>query len=159
MHLVITRASAAHAVAVADMAIALTDEISARMSVQQFDLGSEQTAELCAELLSDGKYIALVATVENRHVGFVGMSEGHALYANGVIGTLQEFYVAPDHRSRAIGTTLIDAAKALARERGWRRLEVCTPPLPEFEASLRFYAKNGFEVTGGRKMKVVTGPF
>ena len=155
MNLVITQATASHAVAIAKMAIALTDEISKQMRAQHFELVSDETARRCTELLSNGKYIVLLATADNQQVGFVGMSEGYALYANGAIGTLQEFYVVPSFRSIAIGAALIDAAKAYARERGWRRLEVCTPPLPEFDASLRFYSKNGFEVTGGRKMKIV----
>ena len=32
-------------------------------------------------------------------------------------------------------------------------IELCTPPLPEFEASLRFYQKNGLAPVGGRKMR------
>jgi GNAT superfamily N-acetyltransferase len=155
MNLVVTQATASQAVAIAKMAIALTDEISEQMKAQHFELDSDETARRCAELLSNGKYIVLLATADNQQVGFVGMSEGYALYANGAIGTLQEFYVMPSFRSITIGTALIDAVKAYARERGWRRLEVCTPPLPEFDASLRFYSKNGFEVTGGRKMKIV----
>gem|GEM_PF-2146775 len=35
-----------------------------------------------------------------------------------------------------------------------QRLERCTPPLPEFERSVAFYQANGFEITGGYKMKL-----
>ena len=33
------------------------------------------------------------------------------------------------------------------------RLEVTTPPLPEFERTLSFYETNNFEISGGRKLK------
>lgn len=156
MHIAISYALPSDAATIAQFAIELTDEISRRMDARQFDLNVGETAALCAELLASGKYIALLASVDGRHAGFLAMSEGHSLYANGAIGTVQEMYVAPGFRSQAIGAALMDAAKACARERGWRRLEVCTPPLPEFDASLQFYASNGFEVSGGRKMKVLT---
>jgi hypothetical protein len=32
-------------------------------------------------------------------------------------------------------------------------MEMCTPPLPEFDRTLEYYRRSGFEVTGGRKMK------
>jgi GNAT superfamily N-acetyltransferase len=153
VHFEITQASTADAPAIADMAVALTEEISRRMGVQHFDLDLDGTAALCARTLAEGSYTALLATVGERPVGFVGLSQGYALYAGGAIGTMQEFYVAPDFRSGGIGAALIAAVKAQARARGWRRIEVCTPPLPEFDASLRFYLREGFEISGGRKLK------
>jgi GNAT superfamily N-acetyltransferase len=86
-------------------------------------------------------------------VGFAGLSEGRALYAGGAMATVQEFYVARAFRNQGVGAALIHAATELARQKGWQRLEVCTPPLPEFDRSLAFYERNGFEVTGGRKLK------
>jgi len=38
---------------------------------------------------------------------------------------------------------------------GWTRLEVTTPPLPQFDKTLAFYTREGFSITGGRKLKVV----
>jgi hypothetical protein len=32
---------------------------------------------------------------------------------------------------------------------------VTTPPLPQFDRTLAFYAKQGFAITGGRKLKAV----
>jgi GNAT superfamily N-acetyltransferase len=155
VHFEITQASAADAPAIAGMAVALTGEISRRMGVQHFDLDLDGTAALCARTLAEGSYAALLATVGDRPVGFVGLSQGCALYAGGAIGTMQEFYVAPDFRSGGIGAALIEAVKAHARTHGWRRIEVCTPPLPEFDASLRFYQREGFEISGGRKLKAI----
>ncbi|NML15549.1 GNAT family N-acetyltransferase [Azohydromonas caseinilytica] len=155
MDLAITPATAAEADTVAALMLALTEEICARLGVRHFDLDRDQSAALCADWISRGEYVALLARMDGRPVGFVGMSEGRALYAGGAVGTMQEFYVSPECRSAGVGRALIEAVKTHARERGWRRIEVCTPPLPEFQRSLDFYARNGFEVTGGRKMKVV----
>jgi hypothetical protein len=46
-------------------------------------------------------------------------------------------------------------AKAFGSSRGWKRLEVTTPPLPQFDKTLSFYERVGFEITGGRKLKVL----
>jgi GNAT superfamily N-acetyltransferase len=108
-------------------------------------------------MLAAGRYGALVAWRGREPLGFAGFSESVALYAEGAFATIQEFYVHPDWRSRGIGAALIAAATRLAQERGWTRLELCTPPLPQFQRSLDFYAREGFEVTGGRKMKWVPG--
>lgn len=143
------------AAAVAQMACALTDEISQRLGVQHFALEAERSAKLCAGLLAAGRYGALLAWHGSQPLGFAGFSESFALYAEGAFATIQEFYVHPDWRSRGIGAALIAATARLAQERGWRRLELCTPPLPDFQRSLDFYAAQGFEVTGGRKMKRV----
>ena len=66
---------------------------------------------------------------------------------------MQEFFVAPPFRGNGVGGLLLNAAAELARKRRWNRLEVCTPPLPEFDRSLAFYERHGFEITGGRKLK------
>jgi hypothetical protein len=47
------------------------------------------------------------------------------------------------------------AAKEFGVKRGWRRLEVTTPSLPEFNRTLGFYERQGFSVTGGHKLKCV----
>jgi hypothetical protein len=38
--------------------------------------------------------------------------------------------------------------------RGWRRLEVTTHPLPQFDRTLAFYQREGFGLSGGRKLKL-----
>jgi GNAT superfamily N-acetyltransferase len=139
--------------ALAAMACALTEEISAVMGERQFDLDPDATAALCRDMLADGRYFALVVRADGAAIGFAGLSEGCSLYAGGAIGTIQELYVAPAHRAGGAGAALLEAAGILARERGWRRLEVCTPPLPAFARSLAFYERHGFAISGGRKLK------
>ena len=45
-------------------------------------------------------------------------------------------------------------AKGIGRLKGWTRLEVTTPPLPEFDRTLAFYQQQGFSISGGRKLKM-----
>ncbi len=49
---------------------------------------------------------------------------------------------------------LLAKAKRIARSKGWTRLEVTTPPLPQFDRTLAFYERQGFSISGGRKMKI-----
>jgi hypothetical protein len=48
---------------------------------------------------------------------------------------------------------LLEQAVAFGASRGWTRVEVTTPPLPQFEKTLAFYEREGFAITGGRKLK------
>jgi GNAT superfamily N-acetyltransferase len=149
----IVLAEPADAGEIAAMAVALTEEISAGVGVRQFDLDPAATAALCRDMLADGRYLVLLARSGPAPVGFAGLSEGRSLYAGGAIGTIQELYVAPARRLSGLGAALLEEAARLGRERGWQRLEVCTPPLPAFSRSLAFYERHGYAVTGGRKLK------
>jgi hypothetical protein len=45
-------------------------------------------------------------------------------------------------------------ARRLGQSRGWRRLEVTTPSLPQFDRTMAFYQREGFTISGGRKLKL-----
>ncbi len=152
MALTLARAAPGDAGDLARMVKALTDEIIARTAAPHFDLSLPALTAQAAAFIADGTYTVLLGR-DPEPVGFAALCESAALYAGGRFGIVQEFYVAPEHRSRGVGKALLDAAAAHGRERGWTRLELCTPPLPEFERALAFYEREGFEVTGGRKMK------
>ncbi|MFP5464084.1 MAG: N-acetyltransferase family protein [Gammaproteobacteria bacterium] len=146
-------AEVAQAGLIAAMAVALTDEIMQRTGFKHFLVGLQDTTQLCAGLIASGAYTAFVAREGSELIGFAGLCESNALYAGGTFGIIQEFYVAPHARSSGVGAALLDAAFAHGRAKAWKRVELCTPPLPEFDRSLAFYERNGFEITGGRKMK------
>ena len=44
--------------------------------------------------------------------------------------------------------------QSLSTSRGWTRLEVTTPPLPQFDRTLAFYEREGFAISGGCKLKI-----
>lgn len=144
-----------HAGDIARLAMALTGEIMQRTDAGQFDIDSAATETLCREFLESGRYRVAGAWAGDDLIGFVSVCESCSLYAGGRFGIVQEFYVQPAWRSRAVGAGLLQALVECARQQQWLRLELCTPPLPAFERTVAFYRANGFERTGGYKMKLL----
>ncbi len=133
----------------------LLNEIMTAINEKAFNYDESETERRAKRLIEDGKYWVFLA--EDREsespAGFVSLYESYALYSEGAYGTIPELYVRPGWRSKDVGKNLLTRAMSFAKERGWRRLEVTTPPLPQFERTLQFYRANGFEVSGGRKLK------
>jgi GNAT superfamily N-acetyltransferase len=140
---------------VAQMVKALLEEIMAATGTAHFKADPAELRARCREFLQQGAYTVWLAREGKEWAGFVALTEACALYAGGAFGLIPEFYVSPEFRSRGVGAALLAAAREHGKARGWTRLEVTTPPLPEFERTLRFYAANGFEVAGGRKLRAL----
>ncbi|MFZ0789581.1 MAG: GNAT family N-acetyltransferase [Chromatiaceae bacterium] len=133
----------------------LLSEIMKATGIQAFNFDPAETARRLKDFICREKYFVLVARDDiGCAVGFVTLYESYALYAEGVFGTIPEFYVRPAYRSKGVGLRLASRAKSFGKSRGWKRLEVTTPPLPQFERTLAFYEREGFAITGGRKLKV-----
>lgn len=135
----------------------LLQEIMNRIGIDVFHFDLEETKIRLAEFIEHEKNFVFVAQ-DNENgelIGFVTVYEGFALYAEGAFGTMAELYVRPSYRSQSIGKMLIQAVKNFGDDRSWKRLEVTTPPLPQFDATLSFYEREGFEISGGRKLKKV----
>ena len=139
---------------IATMVGELLHEIMTAVSDKVFHFDHHETEARARAWLSDGSYLVWLARDGGTCVGFLAVYESYALYTEGVYGTIPEFYVRPSHRSRGIGTTLLAESKKVGQTRGWRRLEVTTPPLPQFDRTLVFYQRQGFTISGGRKLKV-----
>ncbi|MDG6773596.1 GNAT family N-acetyltransferase [Thiomicrorhabdus sp. ZW0627] len=137
-----------------EMVGALLDEIMSTMNQVYFKFEYEAALKQAKELIGKDKYFALIAWLEGEPVGMIAAYESYALYAQGAYGTIPECYVSSKFRGKGIGKALIDSVIKLAKQKGWHRLEVTTPPLPEFESSLHFYEQNGFEISGGKKLKL-----
>jgi GNAT superfamily N-acetyltransferase len=149
-------ARAEDAAVIAQQVGALLEEIMVVTGQKAFNFEVEDAKTRLGDFLRQGKYFVLVVRAEAGTIsGFVAMYESFALYAEGAFGTVAELFVRPEYRSRGIGRQLCEAAKEFGVKRGWRRLEVTTPPLPEFNRTLGFYERQGFSVTGGRKLKYV----
>jgi GNAT superfamily N-acetyltransferase len=151
----IEKATADDSHEIAVMVGELLSEIMNAIGVQAFNFDLEETANRLKDFLEREKYFVFVACTEGGYaVGFVALYESHALYAEGSFGTIPELYVRPEFRSNNVGFRLISQAKAFGASRNWKRLEVTTPPLPQFGKTLSFYEREGFTITGGRKLKV-----
>lgn len=151
----IHRAIAGDAPEIAVMVGELLLEIMNTIGVQAFNFDLAETTSRLEDFLAKEKYFVFVARGEDsKPVGFIALYESHALYAEGAFGTIPELYVRPEYRSQALGLQLLAKAKAFGAARGWTRLEVTTPPLPEFDKTLTFYEREGFGISGGRKLKI-----
>ncbi len=151
----IEKATADDSREIAVMVGELLSEITNAIGVQAFNFDLEETTDRLKDFLDREKYFVFVARKESgRPVGFVALYESHALYAEGTFGTIPELYVRPEYRSNHVGFRLVSEARSFGTSRGWKRLEVTTPPLPQFDKTLAFYEREGFAVTGGRKLKL-----
>ena len=138
---------------IAKLAVCLTNEIVERTGIKYFDVDITLAIQLCTSYIKNGHYNVIAAHEGENIVGFGALSESHSLYAEGAFGIIQEFYVKPEYRSKSIGQQLISEIISFAKVKKWKRLELCTPPVPEFDRTVAFYQSNGFEISGGYKMK------
>lgn len=157
MNIEVRRALPEDADQIASMVQALTEEITAAIGEKQFNIDLAETSTRCRQFLEQGIYAVYQAidSGKNPPIGFISLCESHALYAEGTFGIIQELYISPAYRSQGIGRQLVDAAVEHGRKQRWKRLEVCTPPLPVFNGTIHFYERQRFGVTGGRKMKLL----
>ncbi|MDH4285538.1 MAG: GNAT family N-acetyltransferase [Gallionellaceae bacterium] len=155
-HFSIAPATSDDAAIIGQMAWELLDEIMRSIGQPVFNADLAQLSSRCEDFLARGIYTVFMATTaQNSPAGFIAIYESHALYAEGAFGTIPECYVRPDYRSHGVGAQLLQAAKEYGLNQGWKRLEVTTPPLPAFDRTFRFYETQGFDMAGGRKMKVL----
>lgn len=95
------------------------------------------------------KYHVLVARNETDEIlGILTLSTAFAIYANGEYGVIDEMFVAPPHRSSGIGALLVNAARNIGKQQGWKRIDVTAPESERWERTRHFYEKLGFVFTG-----------
>jgi GNAT superfamily N-acetyltransferase len=150
----IARAEIHDADTVATMVGELLHDIMTAVNDKAFGFDHADTVGRARAWMKEGLYTVLLATLDSKPVGFFSLYESYALYTEGAYGTIPEFYVRSPHRSHGIGSALLAEAKQIGQTRGWKRLEVTTPPLPQFDRTLNFYQRNGFTISGGRKLKL-----
>jgi GNAT superfamily N-acetyltransferase len=99
----------------------------------------------------------LVAECEGSIVGVLAASWQYAIHVPGRYGSIQDLWVHPDWRSRALGRELIFALVRQAAEVGVPRLEVGLPQesFAQLPATERFYRENGFTPLGPRMRRLL----
>jgi branched-chain amino acid aminotransferase len=99
-----------------------------------------------------GALLVAEAGGEDGIVGVLAASWQHAIHVPGRYGTIQDLWVHPDWRSRAVGRELLAAFFELAREEGAGRVEVGLPreSFENLAATEAFYLANGFAPLGPR---------
>lgn len=156
MRCAIEQAQPADAPVITAMAGELLSEIMGVIGEEAFGFDAGATEQRARDWLAAGRSFVWLAREPDagQAVGFAALYEAHALYAEGPFGTISELFVRPDYRSRGTGAALVNEVKRFAVTKRWTRLEVTTPPLPHFDRTLAFYARQGFAISGGRKMNV-----
>jgi GNAT superfamily N-acetyltransferase len=114
-------------------------------------IGDEQSlVEKTRNFIRNGDCVAFLYNVDGRNIGVLTISVTKAVRTEGEYGIIQELYIEPEYRSTGYGRQLLEQAIAWMKEKGWPRLEVGLPSLPQWEKTLLFYEKNGFVQTGPR---------
>jgi GNAT superfamily N-acetyltransferase len=100
----------------------------------------------------------LVAEDDGAIVGVLAASWQYAIHVPGRYGTIQDLWVHPEWRSRALGRELIIALVRRATEAGVPRLEVGLPQnsFAQLAATERFYRENDFTPLGPRMRRLLS---
>jgi GNAT superfamily N-acetyltransferase len=153
MNIDFRKATSSDSECIGELVVKLATEIGELTNTQNYDIDLNSIIQRCRELITGGHYEAILGFYEGNPVAVVTMTETYALYADGKIGEIQEFYITPEHRASGLGSILVERVKTHGLQHNWSCIELCTPPLPEFERTLNFYRKNGLKPVGGRKMR------
>ena len=99
----------------------------------------------------------LVADADRAIVGVIAASWQTAIHAPGAYALIQDLWVEPAWRSRAVGAGLMAALFDLARSRQMERVEVGLPleSFARFAATEAFYLGNGFTPNGPRMRRLL----
>jgi GNAT superfamily N-acetyltransferase len=100
----------------------------------------------------------LVAEDEGRIIGILAASWQYAIHVPGRYGTIQDLWVHPDWRSKALGRELVLALVRRAADAGVPRLEVGLPQesFAGLGATERFYRENDFTPLGPRMRRLLS---
>jgi branched-chain amino acid aminotransferase len=138
--------------------------VAAAIEALLIELGGERPSPAALEegarrLAEDPEAGALlVAEHEGELVGILAASWQFALHVPGRYGTIQDLWVHPEWRSKALGRELIMALVRVAGEAGVPRLEVGLPQpsFAQLPATERFYRENGFTPLGPRMRRIIS---
>jgi GNAT superfamily N-acetyltransferase len=100
----------------------------------------------------------LVAGARDGLVGVLGASWQTAIHVPGSYALIQDLWVHPRWRGRAVGRGLLDALFELVRDRSLQRVEVGLPreSFEGFRATEAFYSRNGFIPNGPRMRRTLS---
>jgi GNAT superfamily N-acetyltransferase len=138
--------------------------VAATIEALLIELGGERPSttalvEAARTLAEDPELGALlVAECEGTIVGVCATSWQYAIHVPGRYGTIQDLWVHPEWRSRALGRELVLALVRQAAELGVPRLEVGLPQdsFAQLAATERFYRENDFTPLGPRMRRLLS---
>lgn len=150
----VRRASAPDAPGIAGAVGMLLAELGAAVAPPARELEAAASALAADERAG---VLLLAESAEGRLVGLLGASWQLALRIPGEYGLIQELWVDPAWRGRAVGGALLAELVRIARERGVSRLEVGLPGerFARLEATRAFYLDNDFAGVGERMRRLL----
>jgi GNAT superfamily N-acetyltransferase len=137
--------------------------VAAAVEALLIELGGERPAAAAlreaARALAEDRDLGalLVAEHEGEIVGVLAASWQYAIHVPGRYGAIQDLWVHPEWRSRALGRELILTLVREASEIGVLRLEVGLPQesFAQLAATERFYRENDFTPLGPRMRRLL----
>jgi len=102
----------------------------------------EKQAEIFHQVIHNPTNIYLVAFDEDTPVGFISCHAQNLLHHSGLIGEIQEMFVAEKYRSGGVGKLLMENLIAESKQKGFLQLEVTSSK--RREKAHQFYMREGF---------------
>lgn len=78
------------------------------------------------ENISNPNYLYLIAESENESLGFITFHIQNLLHHCGLVGEIQEFFIAKNHRGKGVGRKLIDGIVRYSEQNNLKSIEVTT---------------------------------
>jgi len=95
--------------------------------------------------ISTPNYHYLIATEEDKAIGFISCHGQTLLHHLGLVYEIQEIFVAENYRSKGVGKKLLQTLEELISKENYELLEVASNM--KRKDAHRFYLDNGFECT------------
>jgi GNAT superfamily N-acetyltransferase len=114
----------------------------------------DQIRRRIERVASDPDYRTLVAVDDGEVVGFAGLHRGHYYEHDTSWVQILALITRRDHQGGGVGSALLQAAEAWARESGAGRLSL-TSGHRRAEDAHRFYLRRGWADTGRRFVKIL----
>lgn len=89
-----------------------------------FDL--ETFKDIFIENISNPNHLYLIAENENESLGFITFHIQNLLHHCGLVGEIQEFFIAKNHRGKGVGRKLIDEIIQYSKQNNLKSIEVTT---------------------------------
>lgn len=86
----------------------------------------ETFKKIFEENISNPNHLYLIAESENENLGFITFHVQNLLHHCGLVGEIQEFFIAKNHRGKGVGRKLVDEIIEYSEQNNLKSIEVTT---------------------------------
>ena len=90
--------------------------------------------------------VAVAVDADKQVLGTASLHEGYSTWNASPFGSIEDFFVLPEHRSAGIGTEIIELLIDEAKRRGYCRVELQVQE--DNDRAWKFYERRGLNFTG-----------